>query len=73
VGSTYVPNGSNDDDVLSDISVAGYCRAHREAVVPEVRRLVEAKGTILFFMDPPVALRTDEIEPFLLYMASGLR
>ena len=72
IGASYVPPDSTDESALSDISVAGFCRAHRDDVIDEVRTLVKAKGTVHFFMDPPVELRTHEIDSFIAYMAHGL-
>jgi hypothetical protein len=72
IGASYVPPDVTDDSALSDISVAGFCRAHRADVIDEVRALVEAKGAVTFFMDPPVELRTHEIDLFIAYMSSGL-
>lgn len=52
IGATYSPHGSSPDDVHADISVAGFCRAHRDEIVPFARKLIEDKGTVLSLSRP---------------------
>lgn len=69
IGGTYE---TSPGELLSDISVAGFCLAHRQGVLEEVRLQLDKKGIVHYFMEPAIELRTNEIEPFFAFMQAGL-
>jgi hypothetical protein len=65
VGASYVPHGeTGKDGVLSDITVAGFCRTHRDDVIALTKRNIEAKGAIESFMEP-TELRDHQLRDFM--------
>ncbi|KAA1397848.1 hypothetical protein [Aeromicrobium ginsengisoli] len=69
IGATYVPHGETGEDVLSDITVAGFCRTHKDQVIEVARADTAAKGTIQTFMDP-FELREHQVRDFFAMAAS---
>ena len=61
-----------DGEPFTDISVLGFCKAHRDESLVQYRAITEAKGTDVQFFEPPVELRADETHAFLTHMSDEL-
>jgi len=70
VGATYLPHGSETGELASDVSVVGFCRLHREDVIPAALAVIQQKGEILRLLEPAVELRTGDLESFMAFVAS---
>lgn len=69
IGASYVPHGETGEEALSDVTVAGFCLAHKDQVIEVARADIAAKGEIQQFMEP-FELRGHQVQDFFAMAAT---